>query len=82
MTRMLDRLEIKGFVTRKRSSDDRRVVNISLTSLGKKIAKDIPPVISEVLNQQLRGFSEQEFNLIKNLLQRFLINGDMLAEKP
>ena len=82
MTRMLDRLEIKGFVTRKRSSDDRRVVNISLTSLGKKIAKDIPPVIGEVLNQQLRGFSEQEFNLIKNLLQRFLINGDMLAEKP
>ena len=72
MTRMLDRLEVKGFVSRKRSNNDRRVVNI---------AKDIPPVISEVLNQQLRGFSEQEFNLIKNLLQRFLINGETLAEQ-
>jgi len=81
MTRMLDRLEIKGFLSRKRSNNDRRVVNISLTSLGKKTAKDIPPIIGEVLNQQLRGFSEEEFNLIKNLLQRFLINGDMLAEK-
>jgi len=81
MTRMLDRLEVKGFLARKRSSNDRRVVNITLTSQGKKIAKDIPPVIGEILNQQLRGFSEQEFNLIKNLLQRFLINGETLAEQ-
>ena len=81
MTRMLDRLEVKGFVSRKRSNNDRRVVNIALTSQGKKIAKDIPPVIGEVLNQQLRGFSKQEFKLIKNLLQRFLANGDMLVEQ-
>ena len=81
MTRMLDRLEVKGFVSRKRSNNDRRVVNIALTSQGKKIAKDIPPVIGEVLNQQLRGFSKQEFKLIKNLLQRFLANGEMLVEQ-
>jgi len=82
MTRMLDRLEVKGFVSRKRSNNDRRVVNVALTSQGKKIVKDIPPVIGEVLNQQLRGFSEQEFKLIKNLLQRFLANGDMLVKQP
>ena len=81
MTRMLDRLEVKGFVSRKRSNNDRRVVNIALTSQGKKIVKDIPPVIGEVLNQQLRGFSKQEFKLIKNLLQRFLANGDMLVKQ-
>ena len=81
MTRMLDRLEVKGFVSRKRSNNDRRVVNIALTSQGKKIAKDIPPVIGEVLNQQLRGFSDHEFKLIKNLLQRFLANGEMLVEQ-
>ena len=81
MTRMLDRLELKGFVSRKRSNNDRRVVNVTLTSQGRKIAKDIPPVIGEVLNQQLRGFSDHEFKLIKNLLQRFLDNGDMLAEQ-
>ena len=81
MTRMLDRLEVKGFVSRKRSNNDRRVVNVALTSQGKKIVKDIPPVIGEVLNQQLRGFSEQEFKLIKNLLQRFLANGEMLVKQ-
>jgi len=81
MTRMLDRLEVKGFVSRKRSNNDRRVVNVALTSQGKKIVKDIPPVIGEVLNRQLRGFSEQEFKLIKNLLQRFLTNGDMLVKQ-
>ena len=78
---MLDRLEVKGFVSRKRSNNDRRVVNITLTSQGKKIAKDIPPVIGEVLYQELRGFSKQEFKLIKNLLQRFLANGEMLVEQ-
>jgi DNA-binding MarR family transcriptional regulator len=72
---------VKGFVSRKRSNNDRRVVNVALTSQGKKIVKDIPPVIGEVLNRQLRGFSEQEFKLIKNLLQRFLTNGDMLVKQ-
>lgn len=80
MTRMLDRLEAKGLVRRQRSVDDRRVVNVALTTAGKKIATEIPPVISNVLNQHLRGFSEYEFELIKNLLQRFLANGETPAE--
>ena len=80
MTRMLDRLEPQGLVRRQRSDDDRRVVNVALTSEGKKIAREIPPVISRVLNQHLRGFSQHEFELIKDLLQRFLANGEIAAE--
>ena len=80
MTRMLDRLEGKGLVSRQRSAEDRRVVNVALTPAGKKIATEIPPVISNVLNQHLRGFSQHEFQLIKDLLQRFLANGEMSAE--
>lgn len=80
MTRMLDRLEAKGLVRRQRSADDRRVVNVALTAAGKKIATEIPPVISNVLNQQLRGFSQNEFELIKDLLQRFLANSEMSAK--
>ena len=77
MTRMLDRLETKGLISRRRSRDDRRVVNVTLTGEGKQLARDIPPVISQVLNHQLRGFSENEFQLFKNLLQRFLANGEI-----
>ena len=81
MTRMLDRLEAKGFLIRQRSKNDRRVVNVTLTAKGRKIAMDIPQVIGDVLNQQLKGFSHGEFKLIKNLLQRFLANGELLAKQ-
>ena len=81
MTRMLDRLEAKDFVIRQRSKNDRRVVNVALTAKGRKIAMDIPPVIGDVLNQQLKGFTHGEFKLIKNLLQRFLANGELLAKQ-
>ena len=80
MTRMLDRLESKGLVRRRRNNDDRRVVNIALTAEGRRVADKIPPIISDVLNLHLRGFSEYEFELIKDLLQRFLANGEMHSE--
>jgi|ETN01SMinimDraft_1059929.scaffolds.fasta_scaffold58587_2 DNA-binding MarR family transcriptional regulator len=76
MTRMLDRLETKGFVERSRSEGDRRVVNVELTKAGHEVAKLIPQNICQVLNQHLRGFSEQEFDIFKDLLRRFLANGE------
>ena len=76
MTRMLDRLEIKGFIARKRSEKDRRVVKIKLTKAGHEIVRLIPPTICRVLNRHLSGFSEQEFKTFKDLLRRFLANGD------
>ena len=79
MTRMLDRLEAKGFVSRNRSDEDRRVVRVELTKAGHEIVKLIPPTICSVLNSHLRGFSEQEFETFKDLLRRFLANG--AAEK-
>ena len=76
MTRMLDRLETKGFVTRNRSEEDRRVVKVELTKAGREIVKLIPPTVCAVLNSHLRGFSEEEFETFKDLLRRFLANGD------
>jgi len=80
MTRMLDRLEAKGLLLRERSSSDRRVVNLALTPRGAEIAAQIPYVIAAVLNQHLRGFSADEFRQLLRLLQRFIDNGEALAE--
>ncbi len=80
MTRMLDRLEVKGFVVRNRSDDDRRIVNIELTKAGHAIVKLIPPPICDVLNAHLIGFTEKEFETFKDLLRRFLANGDGMAK--
>jgi len=75
MTRMLDRLEAKGLVSRVRSLEDRRVVNLELTQAGQEIAKQIPVHLADVLNQHLHGFSVAEFEIFKNMLRRFAENG-------
>jgi DNA-binding MarR family transcriptional regulator len=76
MTRMLDRLEVKGLIQRVRSEEDRRVVNLALTEAGAELAKKIPLELSVVLNHHLRGFSADEFETLKTLLLRFERNGD------
>jgi len=80
MTRMLDRLEAKGLLVRERSCTDRRVVNLALTPRGSEVAAQIPHVLAEVLNAHLRGFSPEEFTQMLVLLQRFIDNGEALAE--
>src|SRR6478609_8614876 len=74
MTRLLDRLESKGLVRRVRSSEDRRVVNLELTDEGRDAAKKIPAVLCRVQNAHLRGFSHEEWQLLRSLLRRVLDN--------
>ncbi|HEV3429730.1 MAG TPA: MarR family transcriptional regulator [Paraburkholderia sp.] len=74
MTRMLDRLEKKGFIERRRSHVDRRVVELELTSLGRDAAQQLPDLIASVMNEQLHGFSADEVTTLISLLQRFIAN--------
>jgi len=80
MTRTLDRLEAKGLVTRERSSEDRRVVNIALTKEGRQAAKEIPAVLCKVQNAFLQGLSVSEWQQLKDLLARVLANGMALQD--
>jgi DNA-binding MarR family transcriptional regulator len=75
MTRMLDRLERKGFVGRTRSAQDRRVIELTLTERGVDAARALPALIANVLNAQLAGFSADELVLLTGLLKRFIANG-------
>ncbi|RQS63461.1 MarR family transcriptional regulator [Burkholderia sp. Bp8963] len=75
MTRLLDRLERKGFIVRSRSEQDRRVIELSLTERGADAARALPSVIATALNAQLTGFSADELAMLTGLLQRFIANG-------
>jgi DNA-binding MarR family transcriptional regulator len=81
MTRTLDRLEAKGLVRRVRSSEDRRVVNLELTPDGREAASHIPEALCKVLNAHLRGFSRQEWELLKSLLMRMLDNALQIQQE-
>mgnify|MGYP001179628462 CR=1 FL=1 len=78
ITRMFDRLEAKGLVRRKRSTSDRRVVQLALTEAGREVAEKVPPVLVDVLNAHLAGFRPEEFELLVSLLQRMLANGEAM----
>ena len=81
MTRALDRMEAKGLVVRERSTVDRRVVQIRLTDEGRRIADLVPPVLADVLNGHLSGFTHDEWQLLLRLLRRMLANGEALRQQ-
>lgn len=80
MTRMLDRLEKKGFIVRTRSEVDRRMVKLELTPAGQEAAKQLPALCTAVLDEQLRGFSPDEVGTLVNLLSRFITNSGVSAD--
>ncbi|HVZ42912.1 MAG TPA: MarR family transcriptional regulator [Ramlibacter sp.] len=82
MTRTLDRLEAKALIRRVRSAEDRRVVNLELTPEGRSTAERVPAALCKVLNAHLRGFSAEEWQTLKSLLQRMLQNAlELQAER-
>ena len=80
MTRALDRLEAKGLLRRVRSQQDRRVVHLELTDEGRRQAEVVPPVLAEVLNAHLAGFTHDEWQQLISLLERANANGDALRD--
>jgi DNA-binding MarR family transcriptional regulator len=76
MTRMLDKLEKHGLLSRARSVEDRRVVNLTLTAKGREVAQQIPERAPDVLNERLKHFSKAEFNEFRRLLNKFIAAQD------
>lgn len=64
----LDRLEDRGFINRRRSSIDKRHVNIFLTPAGKNLEKDILHYADEIQTIATQNMSTTEQkNLIKTI---------------
>ena len=80
MTRMLDRLEKRGLIRRDRCAEDRRIVRLSLTDLGKELYPQLTPIAVDVLNRLLKGFSAEEAALLMKFLDRMLAN-DVAGEE-
>ncbi|SDE65000.1 MarR family winged helix-turn-helix transcriptional regulator [Rhodospira trueperi] len=70
MTRMLDRLEARGLIHRERRTDDRRVVQVSLTEEGQAIYPRVKRIGVDVLGHYLQGFTPEEVGVLVDLLKR------------
>jgi len=74
MTRMIDRLEAKGLVDRRRCPEDRRLMKLELTEAGLAALPKLRACSVRVLNRLLRGFSLAEARQIEGFMVRMLQN--------
>ncbi len=90
VTRLVDQLEKRGLVARRRSTADRRVVHLKLLPAGKAMAKALTPRIVDLWNRVLADFSHAEAASLLSLLARLdrrldaepLLDDKTAAKKP
>lgn len=70
VTSILDRLESKGCITRKRSEQDKRKVHAYITEHGEKLIKEAPIPLQESFIRQFDNLEEWEKSMIIASLQR------------
>ena len=83
VTGIIDRLEQKGFVTRTRVSQDRRVITVDLTETGRRLAENAPPPIQHKIVKGLRRLDEADRAQIIEALSRLteMIDAEDLDEE-
>lgn len=69
---ILDRLEKRNLIVRERDKNDRRVVHLSTTKIGKKVVKNAPSPLQENLATALAKLSELEQSTIVLSLKRIV----------
>lgn len=69
ITRMIDRLEKRGLVTRERPPGDRRVVHVRITSAGLKLVTEIAGPLADCHARQLGHLSEADLKRLAALLR-------------
>jgi DNA-binding MarR family transcriptional regulator len=69
ITRLLDRMEKRGLITRERQTDDRRVVKTRITAAGLSILKTLDAPVREMHQRQFQHLSAARLKMLSNLLR-------------
>jgi DNA-binding MarR family transcriptional regulator len=69
-TRLVDTLEDRGWITRQRGEEDRRVVKLTLTPSGEAIAAQVRDAVIALWNDWLGDWKEQDIVELTRLLRR------------
>ncbi len=70
VTRLLDRLEKRGLVKRGRSVEDRRVVNVKITTAGHELVDQLDNPMNEVHESQLGHMKKKHLRALIDLLEK------------
>ncbi|MDP3158546.1 MAG: MarR family winged helix-turn-helix transcriptional regulator [Reyranella sp.] len=80
LTRLVDGMEKKGLVARRRDAADARAVTLHATPAGRRMTRIILPIAERYEKVALEGFSETEATVLKTALRRLFDNMDGLRK--
>jgi DNA-binding MarR family transcriptional regulator len=78
LTRLVDNMEEKGLVTRRRDIADARAVTLHVTPAGRRLTQRIVPIAERYEMVALAGFNAAEAESLKAALRRLYANMDAL----
>jgi DNA-binding MarR family transcriptional regulator len=70
ITRLLNRLEGRGFVERTRAKQDRRVINGKITTAGKNLLREMDGPVEQHGREMLRHVSHADLRRLIDLLEQ------------
>lgn len=81
---ILDRLEGKGLVTRTRSKEDRRAVDLLLTETGQEMAARAPEVAQGMLMKSLDALSDEQFSCVEQGMKLMvrMLDAELIVPQP
>ncbi len=74
VTKMLQRMEASGLVSRRGDKTDGRVSVVKLTAKGKRLQAKVEAVASEVTREATRGISAKEVAALAGALDKMAAN--------
>ncbi len=74
VVRLLDKMELYGWVNRISSNDDKRMKFLILTDSGKEIETAMLDVAEKFKSDVLNGISHEDLDVFKSTLNKMLIN--------
>ena len=67
-TRLLDRMERNGLISRAREAEDRRLVTTRLTRKGRELVDELDPIVARQHKSRLGHMSEKQLTTLNALL--------------
>ena len=74
VTRLLDRMEARGLVSRARDSADRRVITVYLSAHGREVVDSLDAPMQALHERQFGHLSPADLKLLDDLLTK--VRGD------
>lgn len=80
LTRLLSKMEKKGYISRQQSKEDKRINNVYLTQKGKETFTSTKPVIKKMITKMEKNITNTEKEQIITILKKIQENFDSKIE--